>query len=231
MERHQTRRVLVLAALIAAVIGLAATDVTHDAIATVIGAATRVIEAHPVAGKLVFFALSLVSAMAAFVSTAVVVPVAVYAWGPVTTVLLLWTAWLAGGMCSYSIGFTLGRRIASWLISPQRMEYYATRISGNAGFLTVLLFQLAMPSEVPGYVLGAVRYRFAIYLGALALAELPFAIGAVYLGDSFLHRNYALLFAVGVAGLALSVLAFHHLHKRIDSSEVSHVSHTAQVQG
>jgi uncharacterized membrane protein YdjX (TVP38/TMEM64 family) len=119
-------------------------------------------------------------------------------------------------VCSYAIGRTLGSRIVRWFVSQERVEYYAARISSEAKFMTVLLFQLALPSEIPGYVLGAARYRFIIYLCALALAELPFAIGAVYLGDSFIHRNYFVLFAVGLLGIALSAIAFHRLHRRID---------------
>lgn len=128
---------------------------------------------------------------------------------------MLWTAWLAGGCCSYALGRTVGRNLAAWLASPERVEEYAGRITANAGFLTVLLFQLALPSEVPGYVLGAAGYPFRRYLAALALAELPFAIGAVYLGESFVRRDYLVLLAVGVAGITLSVLAFRGLHRSL----------------
>jgi uncharacterized membrane protein YdjX (TVP38/TMEM64 family) len=86
-------------------------------------------------------------------------------------------------------------------------------------FPTVLLFQLALPSEVPGYVLGTLRYPFWRYLAALAIAELPFAIGATYLGWSFLRGSYLLLLAAGAVGIALSALALHHFHARIATHE------------
>jgi len=72
----------------------------------------------------------------------------------------------------------------------------------------VLLFQLAVPSEIPGYVLGLAGCRFRTYAAAMALGELPFAIGAVYLGESFLQRNYVLLLAIGISGAALSWMVF-----------------------
>ena len=42
----------------------------------------------------------------------------------------------------------------------------------------------------------------------MALGELPFAIGAVYLGESFLDRNYVLLLAIGITGIAFSWVMF-----------------------
>jgi hypothetical protein len=48
---------------------------------------------------------------------------------------------------------------------------------------------------------------------ALAVAEIPYALGAVYLGVSFVERRVLPLLAVGVAGVLLSVLAFR-AHRR-----------------
>ena len=49
----------------------------------------------------------------------------------------------------------------------------------------------------------------------LALAELPYAIGAVVLGDGVAHRHLGWLVAVGFIGAALSLLALRELHKRL----------------
>ena len=50
--------------------------------------------------------------------------------------------------------------------------------------------------------------------GTLAIAEVPYAIGAVYLGVSFVERRLFPLLAVGVAGVLLSVLAVRALRHR-----------------
>jgi hypothetical protein len=42
----------------------------------------------------------------------------------------------------------------------------------------------------------------------MSLGELPFAIGAVYLGESFLTRQYALLIAIGLTGIAFNWAMF-----------------------
>ena len=212
--RHQTRRrAIELAGVIVLAVALMALDPLHDVVARILDRAAALIAVHPLGGKLIFVVASALSAMLAFFSSAIVVPAAVLAWGPRTTLLLLWISWLAGGCCTYAIGRTLGGRIAAWLIAPDRLAYYANRVSRTASIGTVILFQIALPSEIPGYALGTVKYSFPRYLAALAIAELPYAIGAVYLGDSFVHRNYALRVAIGVAGVAASVLTIRALHR------------------
>jgi hypothetical protein len=49
-----------------------------------------------------------------------------------------------------------------------------------------------------------------------AIAEVPFAAGAVYLGDTFVRRQYLPLLAIAVGGLALSAVAIHLLHRRLE---------------
>jgi uncharacterized membrane protein YdjX (TVP38/TMEM64 family) len=214
VPRHQTRRrAIELAAVIALAVALMAFQPLHELTRSLLERATAIIAVHPLAGKVIFVVASALSAMLAFLSSAIVVPAAVIAWGPRTTVLLLWSAWLAGGCCTYAIGRTLGGRIAAWLVPPERLAYYAGRISSRASLPTVVLFQIALPSEIPGYVLGTVKYSFPRYVLALAIAELPYAIGAVYLGDSFVHGNYGLLLAIGIAGVLLSFVTMRALHR------------------
>lgn len=213
MERRRLILLLVLVALLGAT---AALDPVHEAISDGLGAAKGVIRHHQVAGVALFVLLSVVSAIIFFFSTAVIVPVAVYAWGKPGTMLLLWLSWLAGAVLSYLIGRRPGRRLAKWLLPKKGVSKYEKKLTASANFPLVLLFQLSVPSEVPGYVLGALRYPFGKYLGARAIAELPFAVGAVYLGDTFVRRQYLPLMAIAVAGIALSAIAIHLLHKRLD---------------
>jgi hypothetical protein len=46
------------------------------------------------------------------------------------------------------------------------------------------------------------------------VAEVPYALGAVYLGLSFLERDLPALLGLGLAGLALSAWAITRLHRR-----------------
>ena len=70
-----------------------------------------------------------------------------------------------------------------------------------------------MPSDVAGYVFGLVRCRFPVFLVALAVAEVPYAVGAVYLGVSFLEGKVLSLMLVGFGGLLLSWWALRSLHR------------------
>jgi uncharacterized membrane protein YdjX (TVP38/TMEM64 family) len=155
-----------------------------------------------------------VSALLAFFSSALLVPVAVYAWGPATCVLLLWGGWLLGGVAAYGVGRYLGRPVVLALLPAATLARYERWVQAGAGFLPIFLLQLSVPSDVAGYLFGLVRCRFRVFLPALATAEIPYALGAVYLGASFLQRNLLPLVAVGLAGVALSVLAARAVRSR-----------------
>jgi uncharacterized membrane protein YdjX (TVP38/TMEM64 family) len=79
----------------------------------------------------------------------------------------------------------------------------------------VILFQLGLPSEVPGYLLGLARYPVSRYLLALAIAELPWAVLTVLLGSTLLERRVPVLVAVGVAAALLGGVALALLTRRL----------------
>ena len=213
LARQHRRRFLILLAVVLAATLVAASEPLHRAIRSILALAQPVIEQHVVLGAVVFVLLSGLSAMVVFFSTAILTPIAIEAYGRTMTVVLLWLGWILGGLTAYAIGRVFGRRVVSWFVDPRRLRDYEGRAQSAVSFRHVLLFQLAVPSEIPGYVFGLAGYRFRTFAPAMALGELPFAIGAVYLGASFLNRNYVLLFAVGSAGVLLSWLAFRRAAK------------------
>ncbi|HEY7505536.1 MAG TPA: hypothetical protein VH700_15675, partial [Gemmatimonadales bacterium] len=77
----------------------------------------------------------------------------------------------------------------------------------------IVLLQLAVPSDLAGYAFGLIRCPFLPFIGALAVAEVPYAVGAVYLGVSFVERQIIPLLIVGLAGVLLSVLAIRVYHR------------------
>jgi uncharacterized membrane protein YdjX (TVP38/TMEM64 family) len=52
-----------------------------------------------------------------------------------------------------------------------------------------------------------------LFLIALAVAEVPYALGAVYLGVSFLEGKVPALMMVGIAGVLLGWWALRSLHR------------------
>ena len=218
MTKQRNRRVLVLLAALVAAALIAASEPLHDAVRALFNVATPFIQRHVIAGAILFVLLSALSAMVVFFSTAIITPVALEAFGGWTTFLLLWAGWVLGGVAAYAIGRFLGRGVVTWFIDPARFHEYELRAQRLGTFWHVLLFQIAVPSEIPGYVLGLARCRFRTFVLAIAIGELPFAIGAVTLGESFLEGNSLLLLSIGIGGLALSWLAFRHASTKWTSS-------------
>jgi uncharacterized membrane protein YdjX (TVP38/TMEM64 family) len=81
----------------------------------------------------------------------------------------------------------------------------------------ILLFQLALPSEIPGLVLGLAHFPLDRYLLALAIAELPYAIGTTMLGASFVSRQFGLLITLGATAVVAAVFLGRAFRKRLRS--------------
>jgi uncharacterized membrane protein YdjX (TVP38/TMEM64 family) len=184
---------------------LAVSGRAHPIVAAWIEAAKPYIAAHAVGGAFVFAAAAAVSAMLVFVSSLILVPLGVAMWGKATCFALLWIGWLAGGCLSYGIGRFFGRPAVRHLLSAATFDRYESRIPRNAPFRTALIVQLTVPSDVAGYFFGTLAYPFRRYVAAIALAELPFAAGTVFVGAAFVERSAA-TFIIAIAVVLLVVL-------------------------
>ncbi|MBF6023015.1 VTT domain-containing protein [Lysobacter niastensis] len=205
--RHALLQWRTLAVLLgfALLVALLSVDRVHAWLAALLATAEPVIAAYPVWGAVAFVLVSALSAMLAFLSSALLVPVAVYSWGTTTTVLLLWLGWWLGGACAFAIGRLLRRPLVHSVRTQRLVTLYVDRVPRNARFPLVFVLQLALPSEVPGYLCGLLGVRFSTYAPALMLAELPYAIGTVMVGQGLIERQAGMLMAVIAAGLALSL--------------------------
>lgn len=209
------RRAALLVAACLLLAALAASRPLHAALLDVLAASRDVIVDYPVQGALLFVLLAAVSAMFAFVSIAILVPVAVFTWGEPLSLLLLWLGWIIGGATAYFVARVLGRRVVQWLTAATALGRLEHRIHPDTPFSLILVFQLGVPSEIPGYVLGLVRYPFGRYLLALALAELPFTVATIYLGAGLVEARSGRVLAIGLLTVALSVGAFYLLRRRM----------------
>jgi uncharacterized membrane protein YdjX (TVP38/TMEM64 family) len=209
------RRVALVVLFIAVVIAVTTSDALHQAFVDVLTIAERLMRAYPRAGMAVFVGLASLSAMLSFFSSSALVPVGVYVWGASATMAMLWIGGVLGGTAGYWMARTLGRRVVKRLVPEAPFRRYETFFRTRAHWRTVLLFRLALQSELPSYVLGVLRYPFPRYLPMMLLGELPFVFFAVYLGETLLERN-GLVFAVALlAGIGLTVLAFRALQREM----------------
>ena len=214
------RHILLLGILIVIAGLIAGTETLLDKSHEIIEQVESAITGYPVLGRLLFVLLALASAMFAFFSSAILTPIGIYTWGSVETFILLWIGWLLGGMISFVVGRYLGRSVVSVLLGESRLSSWETQVDRHTKFIHILLFQAAVPSEIPGYVLGILRYRFPLYLAALAITELPYALGTVFLGESFLKGESMLFVMIGAGTILLSVIAFQ-THRHVALSQDS----------
>jgi uncharacterized membrane protein YdjX (TVP38/TMEM64 family) len=207
------RRLIGLALVLLAAVVIAASSRLHGTAETTVEWVGAIIQNHPGWGVCAFVILAALSAMLSFFSSVVIIPVAAHHWGEVTAVALLWVGWLAGGAATYAIGRFLGSRVVRLLVSTRRVKYYEDRLTARAPFWIIFLLQLAVPSEIPGYVLGSLNT--ASYLFRPRPRRIPLAVG-VFLSSGFLGRQYWIVAVVGIAGIGLLAWAIRRLHRELD---------------
>jgi len=210
----RVRRAVFLAGALAVGLALVLSRPVHERIVALLAAADAVIRSHPVWGVVVFVVLAALSAMVAFFSSALLIPPAVYAWGTWWSFVLLWAGWFSGGVLAYGAGRMFGLGVVRHVVSPGTIARFDLSRRSGLSLAPMLLLQLALPSDVAGYVFGLLRCPLRPYLLALAIAEVPYAAGAVLLGRSFLERDVLPLIAVGLAAVALSWWAIRAVRRR-----------------
>ncbi len=213
------RRAVVLALIAAGLLAIVAIGPFHEELVRWIAAAGELLGRHPVLGMVVFILLAAASAMVAFVSSAVLLPAALEVWSEPVCVALLWVGWIGGGMLAYLIAKQLGRPAVRRLASSRALERFEKLVSSRTSFGMVLLFQLGVPSEIPGYLFGLARYPVLRFLGALAIAELPYALVTVYAGSAFVARRMVPLLVLMAATAVIGIVAFQAVRRHADRHE------------
>jgi uncharacterized membrane protein YdjX (TVP38/TMEM64 family) len=150
---------------------------------------------HPLFGAVVFFLFAAISAMLAFTSSVVLVPAANLVWGKLITFLLLWGGWIAGAVVAFGVG-NIARPLLVRLGYQETLDEYQQFVSKRMKFWTAVLFCIAVPSEIPGYLFGGLHYPFLKFLGAIAIAEAIYAFGIVIAGQNLMAAKPFPLLAV-----------------------------------
>lgn len=218
-QRAVYKRAAILLVLCIVLAAIASSSDLHEALMGVLAVTEDIIGQHPIAGAAAFVMLAAISAIFTFVSIAVIVPAAVFAWGPAASIALLWLGWILGGAATYGIGKFFGRPVVGWLTAGEALRRVESRIPDNAPLWLITLLQLALPSEIPGYVLGLVRYPFPRYVLALGLAELPYTFATVYLGASFVEGRVGLILITGVLIALLSLVTFYAWRRTVRDTQ------------
>ena len=106
--------------------------------------------------------------------------------------------WIAGEIAAFGIG-NVARPLLVRLGHQNKLSKYQQFVSRRMKFWTTILFCIAVPSEIPGYVLGGLRYPFLKFLGAIAIAESIYAFGIVIAGQNLVTaKPVPLIVAVAI---------------------------------
>lgn len=168
---------------------------------------------YAVLSVLVFIGLGMLSTMLSSFTSIPLVPVAVIVWGNALTALYLGIGWLIGDIFSYIIGYYAGHSILKRFVPLEKIDYYRKKIPPDAEFKLVFFFIMSMPSEIPNYTLGTLRYNFLKYFLTIALGEMIFAFVTAYAGQALVQKNY-ILFAGAVALLVMFFSYFFYLFNK-----------------
>ncbi len=209
-------RLLTVVVLALVVVALSASAALHGRLVALLHEVQAILGSHPVGGPVAFVLLAAASALLAFFSSALLVPAGVVTWGMAATALLLAVGWFVGGLVAYALARWVGRPVVARLTKPGRLAAWEQRLGPRTPFGVVFLFQLALPSEVPGYVLGLVRYPLARYAAALLLVEGPFAAITVWIGEEFLARRVLPILAALAGAALVGVVASSWLRRRLE---------------
>ncbi len=176
--------------------------------------------ARPVLSIFIFLLLTVFSMMFLFFSNFWLVPVAVSVWGSLMTTALLLAGWLLGAIFSYLLGRYAGYPILKYFIPTRKLDYFHNLFSESSSFLLVFLLRFTLPSEIPGYILGALRFNFPKYLLITMLAEIPYAFVAVYAIAAILNKDPVVLSSIVFVWLLAVILLARLLHKKLSISKI-----------
>lgn len=187
---------------------------------TSVDSISEFVETNRLAGLLIFVGLAALSSMLSPFSSIPMVPVAVMVFGSTFTLFLLILGWTIGAILTYLIGILADRAILRYLASFEKINYYKNKISAHSRFWMIVIFRLALPAEITGYSLGILRYPFGRYLGAVLIAEIPFATLAVYSSKAFLDQQIDLFVALVVLGAGLVYYLVRIFRQKINSKSL-----------
>lgn len=161
----------------------------------------------------VFIALGILSTMLSSFSSVPLIPIAILVWGTFPTAIYLFVGWLTGDILSYLVGYWAGNPILKKFVSLEKIDYYRRKIPPNAELRLVFFFLMSMPSEVPNYTLGTLRYNFLRYILVIGLGEVIFASFSAYAGQALVQKNFV-LFIGSIAFFLFFFAYFFYLFKK-----------------
>lgn len=169
---------------------------------------------YPVFGSTIFIGLAALSAIISPFTSAPLIPASILIFGNFFSFLFLWFGWILGGTFSYLLGRFAARPLAIKLFSNKKIEEYQNKLSKKTNFWLILLFRGSVPAEIPGPVLGALKYSLPKFVLATAIAELPYAIATIYASNALIAgQKFIFFLLIALIFLAMAGTYFYFQRK------------------
>ncbi|MEK7636363.1 MAG: VTT domain-containing protein [Patescibacteria group bacterium] len=211
----QSKILKIIAGIVVFVVIFWGSTIIENYVHTIVGFLANYIDNRSWMGAGVFMVLAVLSVMFVFFSSIWLVPIALLAWGNTLTAIMLFSSWLLGGIFSYLIGKYIGYPIVRKIISEEKINNYSDIFSQTReSFSLIVLSRFVLPSEVPSYLLGMVRYPFLKYLLATAISEIPYVFFAVYFVEAIIKKNTITFLIFGILWLGFALLMIR-LYKKM----------------
>lgn len=207
---RRVQSVLVVVIILAALFGIA--FLLQDVFTELGESLDSYASVHPVLGPLFFILLAAASVMLGPFTSAPIVPLAIFLWGPLPTLGYLLSGWVLGNAVAYAIGFYLGHPVVKRVVPKAKLDRWIRFVSEEADITLLFFFRLVSPSEM-GYVFGILKYDFWKYAALSVFSEIPVALALVYAGDAFVSNNWWGFAIFGIVWLFAMLFALHALQK------------------
>lgn len=168
---------------------------------------------------LIFIGLSAAMTMLSSFIRVLPIPIALILWGNTPTMLYLLLGWLIGDALSYLIGYSAGNPVVKKFFSLEKIDYYREKIPPRAEFKLILFFVVAMPAEIPNYVLGSIRYDFAKYFIATIFSEVVYVLLSVGTGRTLIQQNFIFFTITVVLLVFIFSYSFHLFNKYLKAQK------------
>jgi len=138
----------------------------------------QALAAHRALGIAVFFASSAVAVLLPMLTNLPLLPIAVLAWGPGWTALILLVGWIAGAALSFEIGRRARLGVLRMFPSVARHARIERLIHPGHRMTSLVLLRMTFPVDVLSYALGLYSPATTVWQNsaATAIGATPFAL-------------------------------------------------------
>ena len=170
-------------------------------------------------GMFGYILITIISVVAAPLSSLPLMPVAATMWGPIIAAIISIIAWVIGALIAFYIARRYGRRVVGKMISLDHVDRIAEQVLGTKKLGMIIVLRMVIPVDVLSYALGLVgNVSFRDYVLGTCIGVIPFAFVFAYASSlPILPQISMLIGLVGVLGVVYIRIFKKHVHGEDDT--------------